>query len=133
MECGYLERHLNIDYQELEQFTEKTQLQFGSGIVNPPLPVASSISPAQFKVAAPSNALPSKNHSVFAPWRRGGDPGDSADKRWRQGTQVTVQQLDVESREFCHPDTTKECRRTQVWTCQVRRPAAVSSVPQAEL
>lgn len=24
--CGYLERHLNMDYQELEQFTEKMQV-----------------------------------------------------------------------------------------------------------
>jgi hypothetical protein len=31
--CGYLEWHLNIDYVELEQFTEQTQLEFGSSIV----------------------------------------------------------------------------------------------------
>jgi len=28
--CGYLEWHLS-NYQELEQFTERTQLEFGSG------------------------------------------------------------------------------------------------------
>jgi hypothetical protein len=52
--CGYLEWHLNIDYQELEQFTERTQLEFGSGVVNPSLPVTSSIAPAQPKPAAPT-------------------------------------------------------------------------------
>jgi hypothetical protein len=56
--CGYLEWHLNIDYQELEQFTEKTQLEFGSGVVNPLLPVTSSIAPAQPKTAAVSLSNP---------------------------------------------------------------------------
>ena len=56
--CGYLEWHLNIDYQELEQFTDKTQLEFGSGVVNPSLPVTSSIAP---KPAAPtSNPIASR-------------------------------------------------------------------------
>jgi hypothetical protein len=64
--CGYLEWHLNIDFQELEQFTDKTQLEFGSGVVNPPLPVTSSIAPAQPKTAAPSNPLPSRIPSYHA-------------------------------------------------------------------
>jgi len=58
--CGYLEWHLNIDYQELEQFTEKTQLEFGSGVVNPSLPVTSSIAPVQPKTAVPPNPLSSR-------------------------------------------------------------------------
>ena len=53
--CGYLEWHLNIDYQELEQFTEKTQMEFGSEVVNPSLPVTSSIAPAQPKTATQSS------------------------------------------------------------------------------
>ena len=39
----YLKWYLNIYYQELEQFTEKTLLEFGFGIINPPLPITSLI------------------------------------------------------------------------------------------
>ena len=55
--CGYLEWHLNIDYQELEQFTGKTQLELGSGIINLLLPVMLSIVPAQHKPATPTSNL----------------------------------------------------------------------------
>lgn len=45
--CGYLEWQLNVDYLELESFTEKTQSEFGSGTVpTTVLPVTSSVAPA---------------------------------------------------------------------------------------
>jgi len=78
--CGYLEWHLNIDYQELEQFTEKTQLEFGSGVVSGPLPMTSSIARVQPKTAAPES--PSvENHSILSRRPGGGDPCDFAGKR----------------------------------------------------
>jgi len=76
--CGYLEWHLNMDYHELEQFTEKTQVEFGSGIVNPSLPLTSSVVPAQPKTAALES--PSVGSNSLPRHRRSGDPCDISHK-----------------------------------------------------
>jgi len=60
--CGYLEWQLNIDYLELEDFTAKTQLEFGSGVPNQ-LPVSSSIAPAPVKSAAPPSSRLSPSYA----------------------------------------------------------------------
>ena len=63
--CGYLERHLNINSQELEQLTEKTQIEFGSGVINPPLLVTSSIAPVPL-LRIPSRVTPSYHDGAAA-------------------------------------------------------------------
>lgn len=62
--CGYLEWQLNVDYLELESFTEKVQSEFGSGTLNTILPVTSSIAPALPKTSA---AAPPPSSSRLAP------------------------------------------------------------------
>jgi len=61
----YLEWHLNIDYQELESFTEKTQIELALGH-QPPLPVISSIAPAPLLRIPSSGVAPSYRDGVAA-------------------------------------------------------------------
>lgn len=71
--CGYLEWHLNIDYVELEQLTDKTQLEFGTGVPVPQLPVMSSIAPA----APPKPAVQPATASPLSPSYKDGGNGAS--------------------------------------------------------
>jgi hypothetical protein len=56
------ELQLNIDYVELGQFTEKTELECGAGVVNPSSPLSSSIATATPK------PLAARTSSRLTPW-----------------------------------------------------------------
>lgn len=75
--CGYLEWVLNVQHLELEQFTEKVQLEFGSGVApktaSKPIPAhaPSFKKPAedvdQIPAASPSRQYPSPTSAAVSP------------------------------------------------------------------
>jgi len=81
--CGYLEWQLNVDYLQLEEFTEDVQTRFGNGLV--PITKASSSAAAASNKLVGAPSIPGLSaSSASAPPFAGLVPASAASRREQQ-------------------------------------------------